>query len=75
MGPALPRGGVLMLSFAQLLLCGAGRIGGTQKSKSLVESDSERTKRVAMLTAAILMYPDTETLLEKLKAAMEAETS
>ena len=69
----LPGGGDFMRSLAASLSDSARRFDETQKTKLLVALEAERTKRVAMLTAAIEKHPDNETFRDMLKAAMGGE--
>ncbi|OSX79787.1 hypothetical protein BU14_0071s0041 [Porphyra umbilicalis] len=71
----LPGGGDFMRSLAASLSDGARRFDEKQKTKRLVALEAERTKRVAMLTAAIEKHPDNETIRDMLKAAMGGGSS
>jgi len=56
----LPGGGDFLWSLAASLSDGSRRFDENQKTKRLVALEAERTKRVAMLTAAIEKRPDNE---------------
>lgn len=66
----MPGGAELMRSLASSLNDGARRFDEKQKTKRLKTAEAERTKRVALLMAAIEKQPDNETLRELLVATM-----
>lgn len=67
---AMPGGADLMRSLAASLGDGARRCDEKQKTKRLKAAEVERTKRVALLTAAMEKQPDNETFRDMLRAAM-----
>ena len=60
----------LMRRLAESLSYGARRFEEKQKTKRMATMESEHTKKVAMLTAAVEKHPENETLREMLKIAM-----
>jgi len=66
----LPGGGELMRRLAESLSDGGCRFDEKQKTKRMATMESERTKRVAMLKAAVEKHPENETLRDMLKIAM-----
>jgi len=63
-------GGDLMRRLAESLSDGARHCDEKKKTKRLAAVESERTKRVALLTAAVEKHPENETFRDMLKVAM-----
>ncbi|KAK1864936.1 hypothetical protein I4F81_007472 [Pyropia yezoensis] len=66
----LPGGADFMRRLGESLADGARRFDEKQKAKRLAAVESERTKRVAVLTAAVEKNPDNETFRDMLRIAM-----
>jgi len=67
---ALPGGGELMWRLAESLSDGARRFDEKKKTRRVAKMELERTKRMAMLTAAVGKHPENETFRDLLKIAM-----
>lgn len=66
----MPGGADVMRSLGASLGDGARRFDEKQETKRLKAAEVERTKCVALLTAAMETQPDNETLRDTLRAAM-----
>jgi len=71
----LPGGGDFMHFLTASLSDGARRFDEKERTKRLVALEAERTKGVAMRTAAMEKHPDKETFHDVLKAAMGGDSS